>query len=369
MIDFFRVPFWVYGHSFTVDPGLQQTPDKEWMRRLAAQLGSPSWRTLGVGGSRMIDLYGDLARLAPVGGQAESAWPDNETRRGFAVLQGLTNDAICPAAQNGSDALPLNGQAVRNWEETLLSCVALLSGERRVDFSQPSAAAGNWAASAGSMYLGGSNIWSDQQGAWREVRIAVNNPCTLALIAWDVSSAVSTTDTGDFVVSIDGSQVAAVAGRTAGWTTIHSRRGAGWDHQVGPRPIFLPNVYPGIHTVRVTTTSPQRVYLDQLVMLSPDPVPVLVVKDPPLAAQGEHWAFAERAQVMANRHALLGAVNRVTGRFQNAFGVSLAGIRSGDYLPDGIHLADQGMDYQADQIMDTLIGLSGRYEPDALYLL
>ena len=61
------LPLWVYGHSYTTNPGSVNTRGQEWMPELADRLQSPSWRTFGVGSSRLIDTYTDIARWAPRG--------------------------------------------------------------------------------------------------------------------------------------------------------------------------------------------------------------------------------------------------------------------------------------------------------------
>src|SRR3712207_109834 len=121
-------PLWGSGHSYTTNPGDMDTPGEGGMPELADRLQSPSWRTFGVGSSRLIDTYTDIARWAPRGPVPGSAW-DNR-RGGVVVLQSEFNDMINPwgASRN---ARPLSSQNLGNYEQTLQASLAR-SEERRV---------------------------------------------------------------------------------------------------------------------------------------------------------------------------------------------------------------------------------------------
>lgn len=370
MIDFSRSPLWVYGHSFTqdLDPGV----DWEWMPKLAAQLGMPSWKTFGVGSSRMMDAYGDISRLAPTAPQTDSAWPWDDSRRGAVVLQCETNDAICPAENNVSATLPLNGKAVGNFEQTLTACLTLLNAENRWDWNSPSASSGTWSGSSNPMFLTGSNAWTDYVGAWRELNINVGSSGIIGLVTWDVSTTISVPTVGAYQITVDGVAMSNQVARTAAWQNIWTRRSGGYLHNVGPRAILIGGLSPGPHTVRVTKTDgPGRVYLDQLVTLRAEPLPVLVTKDPPLAPSGNHWLFNDPvnlANFQVNRRNLHGAVNRAVDHFRgNVRAVPLTSMAPELYMADGIHPNPDGMIWQAGKLADTLRDFTATYEPDTLY--
>jgi hypothetical protein len=158
-------PLWVYGHSYTTNPGDTNTPGQEWMPELADRLQSPSWRTFGVGSSRLIDTYTDIARWAPRGPVPGSAW--DPSRDGVVVVQSEFNDMINPwgASRN---ARPLSSRNLGNYEQTLQASLAMLSSERRHDWSRATSG-GTWRGSRGSAYLGGELTYTTQPGAYREM--------------------------------------------------------------------------------------------------------------------------------------------------------------------------------------------------------
>lgn len=367
MIDFSRSPLWVYGHSFTqdLDPGV----DWEWMPKLAAQLGMPSWKTFGVGSSRMMDAYGDISRLAPTAPQTDSAWPWDDSRRGAVVLQCETNDAINPP-DNGTSTLLADGKTIANFEQTLSACLMLLAAENRWDWNLPSASYGTWSGSSNPMFLTGGNAWTDYSTAWRELNVTVGSSGTIGVIGWDVSDTISVPNVGGYQISVDGAVVYTAAPRSAQWQNIWTRRSGGYLHNVGPKGYLVSGIAPGPHTVRVTSTGGGRVYLDQLVTLRAEPLPVLVTKDPPLAPSGNHWLYGDPvnlAHFAANRRNLHGAVNRASSRFANVRAVGLTDMAPELYMADGIHPNPDGMLWQAGKLADALRDFTAAYEPDTLY--
>jgi lysophospholipase L1-like esterase len=347
-------PLWVYGHSYTTTPGDMNTPGEEWMPELADRLQSPSWRTFGVGSSRLIDTYTDIARWAPRGPVPGSAW-DNR-RGGVVVLQSEFNDMINPwgASRN---ARPLSSQNLGNYEQTLQASLAMLSSERRQDWSGATSS-GTWRGSRGSAYLGGELTYTTQRGAYREMRVDVGESGVVWVITWEPSSRVSNPHTGSTSIAVDGRTVAGISGRTAPWEAIYSRRAGGHLHAVGPRATAITGLTPGTHTIRVTKTDPGRgaVYLDQLLVQAADPVPVVVVKDPPAYLSATPYTAASGPRINANRVLLHRRIDGLIARqvFPNAVTATLEGIEPGHYGPDGIHLSDSGMEFEASRLQEVI---------------
>src|SRR4051794_28796542 len=121
-------PLWVYGHSYTVSPGVMNTPGKEWMPQLAADLGAPSWQTFGVRSARLIDTFGDLSREAARAPVAGSAW--DPRRAGAVVLQSEYNDMVNPP-HGALRATRLSAKAGDNYGQTMQASLAVLSSSSR----------------------------------------------------------------------------------------------------------------------------------------------------------------------------------------------------------------------------------------------
>src|SRR5215217_5553426 len=263
------LPLWVYGHSYTTNPGTMNAPGQEWMPELALRLQSPTWQTFGVGSSRLIDNYSDIARSAPQGPVPSSAW--DSRRGGVVVLQSEFNDMINPWGAT-RDARPLSSTAAANYQQTLQASLALLSAERRYDWSTATSRS-TWRSSGGAAYLGGALTYTTQRGAFREMRVEVGASGTVWLITWEVSNRLSNPRTGATQIAVDGRNARGIPARTATWEAIYSRRSGGYLHSVGPRATVVTGLTPGVHTIRVTKvdTGPGAVYLDQLLVQSADP--------------------------------------------------------------------------------------------------
>ena len=350
------LPLWVYGHSYTTNPGNMNTPGQEWMPELATRLESPSWQTFGVGSSRMIDTYSDISRAAPRAPVASSAW--DSQRSGVVVVQSEFNDMINPWGSS-RDARPLSSLAAANYEQTLQASLALLSAERRQDWSSATSR-GVWRTSSGPAYLGGSLTYTTQRGAFREMRVTVGPSGVLWLITWEVSTRVSNPRTGATHISVDNRNVVGIPARTATWEPIYSRRSGGYLHSVGPRATAITGLTPGVHTIRVmkVDTGPGAVYLDQLLVQSADPVPVVVVKDPPAYTPASSYTQASGPRINANRAVLHQRIDAVTANrlFPHVFTASLDGIQPEHYASDGIHLSDLGMDLEASRLEQAIEG-------------
>lgn len=353
-LDPATAPLWVYGHSYTTSPGSLNTPGQEWMPELAAQLGSPSWRTFGVGSSRMIDTYADIARQAPRSPVPSSAW--SSTRGGVVVLQSEFNDMINPWWTSRT-ARPQTWLSERNYEQTLQAGLALLSSERRQDWNTATAR-GTWRTSYGPTYYGGSLTWTTQPGAFREMRVDVGPSGTVWLITWEVSDRVTNPRTGTTRISVDGRNVSGIPARVASWEPVYSRRGGGYVHPVGPRATAITGLTPGVHTIRVTKEDrgPGAVYLDMLTVQAADPVPVVVVKDPPANLSASSYTAQSGPTINANRQVLHRRIDAVTGHrlFPHVVTATLDGIQPQHYSADGIHLSDAGMEFEVSRLEEAI---------------
>jgi hypothetical protein len=366
--DFSRIPLWVYGHSYTTDPGTINTPGTEWMPQLAASLRSPSWQTFGVGSSRIIDTYSDIARQASRSPVAGSTW--SSTRRGAVVLQSEFNDAINPAFYGATAARPLSRLAAGNYGQTLQASLALLSSRERRDWST-STARGTWRSSRGAPYLGGSLTYTTTPGAYREMRVNVGASGTVWVITWEVSSQVPNSRTGATSIAVDGRVRTAIPARVAPWEAVWSRRGAGQLHAAGPRATALTGLSPGTHTVRVAKSDhgPGAVYLDQLTVRADAPVPIVVVKDPAALAHGNSWVTRYAARVAANRQLLHQQIDSVVRQsaFAHVTTATLEGIQPKHYGSDGVHLSDAGMAFEASRLEEFLRAHLKSYRSAAMY--
>jgi hypothetical protein len=361
-----RTPLWVYGHSYTTSPGSTNTRGQEWMPELARQLGFPRWQTFGVGSSRLVDTYADLARQAPRGPVRDSAW--TPARRGTVVLQSEFNDMSNPVA-GVRRANRLTATAVSNYGQTLQASLAVLASSWRGDFSL-ARSSGRWQSSIGPAYLGGSLVWTTTPGAYREMTIDVGRSGAVWIVSWDVSRAIGNPYNGATSISVDGRVRTVVPARTAPWESIWSGRAGGYQHTVGPRATKISGLTPGRHVVRVAKADrgPGAVCLDQLLVQSAAPLPVTVVKDPPPVASN-HWLTtpANRAVVSANRQLLHPQIDAVVRQFPNVTTMSLDGLVREHYGWDGIHLSDLGMDHEASRLAEAFRQHVARYDVAAMY--
>jgi hypothetical protein len=360
-----RTPLWVYGHSYTTHPGTVNTRGQEWMPELASGLGSPRWHTFGVGSSRLIDTFGDLSRQAPKAAVADSAW--TSARRGAVILQSEFNDTLNPALGGANRAVRLSSLAASNFEQTLQASLAVLSSSSRLDWSTSTASRG-WVSSPGSAYLGGSLTYTITPGAYREMAVNVGPSGTTWVLTWEASQALRNPHTGVTAISVDGRQRMQIPRRTSSWEPIWSRRG-GYQHNVGPRVTKLSGLTPGRHVIRVTKADqgPGAVYLDQVLVQGTEPLPVLVVKDPPPLATGTSWVPNYMPVLADNRNLLHARIDSVVAQFPNAAWVSLSGILPEHFGADGVHLSDGGMDYER-RLLDGAFRRHVRaYNVDAMY--
>ena len=352
--DLPSMPLWVYGHSYATVPGFANTAGQEWMPELAARLQSPGWHTFGVGSSRLIDTYSDIARQAPRAPVPSSAW--NSARGGLVVLQSEFNDMINPFGGT-RDARPQSSLAVGNYGQTLYAALALLSSERRQDWSTATAR-GTWQSSSGPAYLGGSLTYTTQPGAYREMRVDVGASGIVWLFTWEVSGRVANPRTGTTRIAVDGRNVTGIPARAASWEPVYSRRGGGYLHSVGPRATALTGLTPGVHTIRVTKedTGPGAVYLDQLTVQAANPVLVAVVKDPPAHLAASSYTAVFGPTINANRTLLHERIDAVTAHrlFPDVVTATLEGIQPQHYCFDGIHLSDAGMDVEAARLEEVI---------------
>ncbi len=279
-----------------------------------------------------------------------SAW--DSQRDGVVVLQSEFNDMINPWGSS-RDARPQTSLSAANYEQTLLASLALLSSERRYDWSTATSRR-VWRTSSGAAYLGGGLTYTTQRGAFREMRVDVGPSGVVWLITWEVSNRVANPQTGATQISVDNRNVVGIPVRTATWEPIHSRRSGGYLHSVGPHATAITGLTPGVHTIRVmkVDTGPGAVYLDQLLVQSADPVPVAVVKDPPAYLPATAYTASSGPQINANRGVLHRRIDAATAHrlFPHVFTATLQGIQPGHYSADGIHLSDLGMDFEASQL-------------------
>jgi lysophospholipase L1-like esterase len=98
------------------------------------------------------------------------------------------------------------------------------------------------------------------------------------------------------------------------------------------------------------------VYLDQLLVQAADPVPVVVVKDPPAYTRATEYTLAFGPRINANRVLLHRRIDGLISRqiFPHAVTATLEGIEPGHYGSDGIHLSDSGMEFEASRLEEVI---------------
>jgi hypothetical protein len=276
---------------------------------------------------------------------------------------------VNPAPRNVARSLSLTTTAVANYGQTLQASLALLSSSARADWST-ARSSGRWTASSGAAYAGGSLVWTTTPGAYRETTVDVGSSGTVWVVTWDVSGANRNPYNGRTTISVDGRTRGVVAERKAAWESIWTSRAGGYAHTTGPRATKISGLTPGRHVVRVAKgdRGPGAVALDQLLVQSAAPVPVLVVKDPSPQKAG-HWvtAPANRAIVVANQQKLNAQIDAVTRQFANVATVSLAGAGPEDFGWDGLHMSDLGMRYEADLLAGAFRRHVATYRVASMY--
>ena len=193
---------------------------------------------------------------------------------------------------------------------------------------------------------------------------------TVWVVTWEVASSNRNPYNGVTAISVDGRLRATLPARTAAWESIWSDRGGGYQHAVGPRATKVSGLIPGRHTIRVAKADrgPGAVVLDQLLVQSAAPLPVLVVRDP-LASTSGHWVTqpSNRATFAANLPPLHAQIDAVARQFPNVAVATFGGLGREQYGGDGLHMSDLGMGYEARLLAQTFRTQVARYDVPAMY--
>lgn len=338
---------WVYGHSYTADPGLMCTVGGEFFHRIKNRWGAASVTSYGVTQSRLIDNVQDILGHCVVLPRAGSTW--DGTRRGVVVLDSLFNDAQ-NMGPNTTPTLLSEGQ-VETYRHCLRTALAALRSTP-VDTGPTS---GSWATYSYAGCVGGADKATTQQGASISTDITVPEGAgTVWVLDYTyVTSASEPTPHATVRIDVDGAQAATVTSADFPTTCVYSTRGNYPSaRSTIPQVTKLTGLTPGVHTVTQTKTDagPDAVFSDGLLVEVAHPVPVLLLVDPepdPDRWGAPGWWYETYA---ANRNLLLPVLASVAAEFDNVIVVNPGLDPAADLGVDGIHPNDSGMRKIADAL-------------------
>jgi hypothetical protein len=340
----FGADLWVYGHSYTADPGIRCTAGSEFFNVLAARYAMTD-TTYGVSSSRLQQVFFDVlgATTGSVGG---STW--DASRTGAVVVDCEVNDAY---NFNGvGTAQSLTAQGVSNYGDALRGILAVLSASSRVE-QTAGTTSGVWSTNTDGRFSGGSNIETTALNAYIDLPVTVGSSGVVWLISYLLSSSLGSGLVGEHSIYVDGVLHTTVPAVTSAFDQIKSGRGPE-TLDFGVKPIRLAGISPGARTIRVkkTDAGAGKVYVDCILVQGDDPVKVVIVKDPDpnTAASASAPTSASdpdsnRVIILANKPLLDDEIDGVLGDFSNAVavesGISVAGVSA----VDALHPNDTGM--------------------------
>lgn len=343
------VPLWVYGHSYTITPGVGCTSGAEFFNLLKAHMGFFSATTYGVGSSRMVEVASDVINQAPAAPVVGSTW--TPSRSGIVVLDCEFNDAVNPDPTTGNFTA-LSATQVTNYQSALTAALAVLSSASRVE-AESGTLSGTTGTAAGAIYSGSTCLQLKAQNAYVDLAVTVPASGDLWVLMWIISSfAGAGSGVGAYTIAVDGVTKitqGALSGANSPFARIKSNRGTGDTMDVGPMAHHLTGLTPGAHTVRITKTDAGAgvVFPDAVLVPSAAPPKVAVLKDPLPATSGSNSSTisANRTIFSANRALLHPAIDAAVANFANAVAID-AGL---DYtqtdlrISEGAHPNDKGM--------------------------
>lgn len=333
---------WIYGHSYTADPGIQCTVGSEFFRVLESGYAmTPT--TYGVSGSRMQQTFFDVL-AATTGSVSGSTW--SASRTGPVVIDCELNDAYNTNGSNVAQAL--TAQGVSNYGDALRATLAVLSASSRVE-QTAGTTSGVWSTNTDGRFSGGSNIETQAQNAYIDLPVTVGASGVVWLISYILNVAQGSGLTGAFDISVDGVLHTSIAAGTSLFDVAKSARGPE-TMTFGVKPIRLAGITPGARTIRVkkTDAGTGRVYVDCILVESSAPPVVVVVKDPDPNTTGSAPSSAvdpssNRTIIVANLPLLGTEIDSVLADFANAIAVGSDITTAGISAVDGEHPNDLGM--------------------------
>lgn len=385
-----ETPLYVYGHSFTTDPGAKNTAGTEWFKHVKNRLNATSVTTYGISGTwlRHFLAYGygagpwvSTGTGFPINPPANYKWPADGSRKGVVLLDFFLNDA-----QNIKDRSGVLGTAygtafsardLKTHEGMLRAALAIFESNARVE-DLAATKVGTWTATA-TATAGGSSVaaGSASDGRWGFTTTpgdTVSFPVTVPAYAdhvwvfalgWDP---VSTFVASPIRIDVDGVQTVTLTAADME-VTGYDETGAipRMDHV--PIMVRVP-VTPGARTIKLTHTGAagQYLWVDSVLIPAQAPPPVIVIEDPKGFVHPAGYSTAPMlAALHANMDALAAAWKGVVSEFPNAFWCSPTTPTAGLSSEDGIHPNDRGMKHIADDVERAVLNAVARYDPDSLW--
>lgn len=348
---------YVYGHSYTVDPGIRCTAGSEFYKTVATRHAFDSVTTYGVSSSRLIQLYHDVVGQCPQTPKTGSTW--TPSRSGVAIVDCESNDAY--NYDGSSTCVGLTTKAVGNYGDTLRAVLAFLSAASRAE-AEAGTTSGTWTHhSADARWSNSDNLSTIAQNAYIDIPITAESNGVAYVITYIFSG---TSKSGAFDVLVDGVVATSVAAGTGLFEQEKTARGSA-TYTIGVQVTKLEGLSAGAHTIRVKKTDADTaagVYVDCVLPQSDTPSPILVILDPDTRSDASSPSApatsGNRATFMANLDLLDPKITMVVGEFANAELVAPAWVPTTHLSAiDGLHPIDAGMDLMADAIGAVLNGI------------
>jgi len=352
---------WVYGHSFTQDPGVSCTPGQEFYKLVEAQSSNYDYvTTYGVGSSRAVDVAQDVVNQAartPMGG---STW--DGTRSGAIILDCLFNDAYNTTSAAPSTAGALSSTQQSNLTASLATILAVLSSSGRVE-CETGTKGGTWLAdSSATRYSGGAVARCNSNGGTLTVNVTV----PAAGYVWLLHYGVSSSQAGQFTVTEGATTYATVTAADQNVASVYSKRATAADEVVLP---FITKITAsaGAHSFVITKTNNDglTIYPDCFLLPASSPLKLVVLRDPMTTSNDGtgSWNASGNPTNFSTTSANLALVNTCLDNAITLVGhpnltVVDPALNDAARTPDGLHPNDTGMQTMATAVIAALGGES-----------
>lgn len=354
-------PMFVYGSSFTVDPGYRSTAGMEWHKLLRDRLKMPSATTYGVSGKSIADA---AQRIIGGKGAAGAAWTPG--KKGLVVLDTYVNDVSMWSANGVANAY--TAKTITGITNALRAALATLSAGPAGSTIEDVASAvftGAWTTFNSTNSSGGSNKYTTTVGAKADFPV-VPFPAT-GYVHLLVSSTDPLTYTPATVeILVDDVVVKTVLGTSL--QCSQATEGSPTAQATQPAAIKV-TATPGNHkvTIRHAGLAGQFAFTDAVLIPAVSPPPIFVVQDALPLAGGTYNQAA--VNIMAVNKPQLDAIYAtVLAEFANAIWVPTTLIPATDYaIVDKLHPNDRGMVRKTDELMVAIRTRLSTIRSDALY--
>ncbi|WP_147307049.1 hypothetical protein [Roseateles depolymerans] len=353
-----NTPIWVYGHSFTTDPGSWCTAGNEFFKLAAKALGASGSTSYGVASGRAVDTAQDVVGQAVRTAKTGSTWVG--TRRGLVIVDTQANDSYNPADFNANTpTVPLTAVNRANFRDCMRTIFAVLSSASRVDSSAFTGQTGTWVSGAGAQYSNAELQRTAVQGSTSTYAVTVPSAGYVWLLTYVV---VADAGQGQFTVTEGGTTYLTYNASDYPCASIFSRRGSGGAQTVFP--VMLKIVAsPGVHNFTITKTdaTATNIYIDAFFVPHDRPVPIITFLDqlPIYDAGGAGMnGPVNYPLTVANKAALDVDVRTVASEFSNVIVLADPDVAENRSLGDKFHPGDFGMASRSDAIITAVNSLT-----------